>query len=100
MIQAVRGEHSAHFRMVTSYWEMAATFVNHGAIEEPMFNAVNGEHVIVFAKVEPFVAEYRARMAQPNYLQNLEQLVLRLPDAANRLAALRERFKPAAAKQG
>ena len=26
------GEHSGHLRMVTSYWEMAAAFVNNGAI--------------------------------------------------------------------
>src|SRR3989440_10249936 len=32
-----RGEHSAYFRMVTSYWDMACSFVNHGAVDEEMF---------------------------------------------------------------
>lgn len=35
------GEHSADFRMVASYWDMAAAFVNHGAIDEAMFNDIN-----------------------------------------------------------
>jgi hypothetical protein len=100
IFDTLRSENSANYRMVTSYWDMAATFVNHGAIEESMFNAVNGEHVIVFAKVEPFVGEYRTRMGQPHYLQNLEQLVRRLPDASARLVTTRERFRPAPTKAG
>ena len=33
---------------------MAASFVNNGAIDEQMFNDANGEHLVVFAKIEPF----------------------------------------------
>ena len=55
-----RSEH-AHFRMVTSYWEMAASFVNHSAIDDEMFAEANGEHIVVFAKIEPFLAEDPAR---------------------------------------
>ena len=62
VVQALSGPNSAHFRMVTSYWEMAASFVNHGAIDEAMFVDANGEHLVVFAKIEPFLTEYRARM--------------------------------------
>jgi hypothetical protein len=44
------GPHSAHYRMVTSYRDMAASFVNGGAIDERMFNDTTSEHVMVFAK--------------------------------------------------
>ena len=54
--------------MVTSYWDMAASFVTNGAIDEQMFNDANGEQLVVFAKLEPFVAEYRTRMGNPSYL--------------------------------
>jgi len=40
-----------YVRMVTSYWDMAASFVNHGAIDAEMFNDTAGEHLFVFAKV-------------------------------------------------
>ena len=97
VMQAVMGPNSAHFRMVTSYWDMAASFVNNGAIDEQMFTDANGEHVIVMAKLEPFLKEYRERMGFPGYLTNLERLVMKKPDSQERLAAIRERFKQMAA---
>jgi hypothetical protein len=94
---AIRGEHSAYFRMVTSFWDMAASFVNNGAIEEKMFNDANGEHIFIFAKIEPFLAEYRTKTGQAHYLAHLEQLIDRMPDAKERLAAMRERIRAIAA---
>ena len=93
VMQAVSGPNSAHFRMVTSYWDMASAFVLHGAIDEAMFNDANGEQHVVFAKIEPFIGEYRARMGNPAYLGSLEKLVMRSPGAKERLAMLRDRFR-------
>ena len=98
VMQAVTGPTSAHFRMVTSYWDMASAFVVHGAIDEAMFNAANGEQHVVFAKIEPFIAEYRSRMGNPAYLNSLETLVMKAPGAKERMATLRERFRAMAAK--
>lgn len=94
MIATLRGPDSAHFRMVTSYWDMAASFVLNGAIDEKMFTDSNGEHVIVYAKMEPFLAEYREKMGNPNYYASIEQLVLKAPGIKDRLASIRERFRP------
>jgi hypothetical protein len=82
--------------MVTSYWDMAASFVLNGAIDEKMFTESNGEHVIVYAKMEPFLAEYREKMGNPNYYASIEQLVLKAPGIKERLASIRERFRPRA----
>ena len=98
VMQAVAGPHSGAFRMVTSYWDMAASFVLNSAIDEQMFNDANGEQVVVFAKIEPFVAEYRARMGNPAYLASLEKLVMRRPGAREALPALRERFRAMAGR--
>jgi hypothetical protein len=92
-------EFSAYFRMVTSYWDMAASFVNHGAIDEEMFNDANGEHMVVFAKIQPFVAEIREMGMSPSYMRHLEDLVMRTPNAEARLATIRERMKQIAAKR-
>ena len=86
-------ESSAYYRMVVTYWDMAATFVNQNAINEEMFNAVSGESVMVFAKIEPFVAEVREIMASPKMLLNLESLIMRMPDAKEMLAGRREMIK-------
>ena len=88
---------NAYFRMVTSYWDMAASFVNHGALDEQMFFDANGECLVVFAKIEPFLEEIRSTSGMPQYLQHLEQLVMRLPDAQERLSGIRERMKRFAA---
>ncbi len=93
MMTAIMGPNSAYFRMVTSYWDMAASFVLHNAIDEQMFNDTNGEHLVVLAKLEPFLAEYRQKMGFATYLANLEKLVMKRPDAKERLATLRERFR-------
>src|ERR1044071_8588087 len=53
--QALRGPPSPQSGGVTSYGDMAASFVNTGAIDEAIFNDANAEHFVVFAKVEPFV---------------------------------------------
>jgi hypothetical protein len=84
-------EHSADFRMVASYWDMAAAFVIFGAIKDEMFNAINTEHVAVYAKLQPFLTELRAMPGVPPYLylNHLEPLVLRIPDAKARVAAMR-----------
>jgi hypothetical protein len=97
VVQAVMGPNSGHFRMVTSYWDMAASFVLNGAIDEQMFNDATGEQIGVFAKMEPFLNDYRARLGSPKYLSQLEQVVMRRPGAKESLAAMREWFKSRAA---
>ena len=97
VVQALMGPNSGHFRMVTSYWDMAASFVLNGAIDEQMFNDANGEQIGVFAKMEPFLNDYRGRMGNPKYLAQLEQIVMRRPGAKESLAAMREWFRQRAA---
>ncbi|HEX8070156.1 MAG TPA: hypothetical protein VF546_09415 [Pyrinomonadaceae bacterium] len=96
IIAALMGENNAYFRQVTSYWEMAAALVNHGAIDEQMFHDANGEHLFVYAKFHPFIKEMRERFG-PHTFQHLERLCLSLPDAEQRLAELRERARRFAA---
>lgn len=86
-------ETSAFYRMVVSYWEMAASFVVNGAIDETMFTDANAEHFVVFAKIELFLPELKEMMGNPNMLKNLETLVMRQPDAKERLAKSRESMK-------
>ncbi|MBA4122052.1 MAG: hypothetical protein H0X72_06280 [Acidobacteria bacterium] len=94
IIQAILNkETSAYYRMVVTYWDMAASFVNHGAIDEEMFTDAHGEHFVVFSKIEPFLPELRETMGNPNILGNLEKLIMRQPDAKEKLAKARESMK-------
>jgi hypothetical protein len=89
---AMFSEHSGHLRMVVTYWDMAATLVNRGAIGLELFNDANGEHLGVFAKIELLLKEIRAVMA-PTFAANLEKLVDATPDGRKRTSEVRERMK-------
>ena len=91
--RAVMGEHSAYLRMVTTYWDMACSFVNHGAIDAEMFNDANSEQVFVFAKFQPFLEEIRANSSNPDAFRNLERAVTAMPQAEERLARARAMSK-------
>lgn len=93
VMEALLSEHSGHYRMVVSYWEMAAALVNNGAIDEKLFNECNGEHIFVYSKIEPVLDQIRTMMGSPDFLENLETLVKRIPDSEEKLAAIRERMK-------
>jgi hypothetical protein len=80
------GHESAPYRMVTSYWDMAASLVNLGAIPSEMFNAANTEHFALYAKMRPFLQEIRAATNYPDYLMNVERVIMSLPDAEARVA--------------
>jgi hypothetical protein len=79
---------SAPYRMVTTYWEMAASFVTAGAIDASMFHAANTEYLAVYAKLRPFLTEVRELAGYPKYLEHLERVVMQLPDADARLAPI------------
>lgn len=82
----LRGEReSAFYRMVASHWEVAASLVNNGGIDEKLFLEANSEHVVVFAKLQPFVAEIRETIGEPDYLAHLEKLVMKIPNVEQKL---------------
>ncbi|HKR01387.1 MAG TPA: hypothetical protein VJT09_11990 [Pyrinomonadaceae bacterium] len=85
-------EHSAYYRMVTTYWDMACSFVNNGAIDPKMFADANAEHMAIYLKLEPFLPELRQVFDMPTYLQNLEQCVKSGPNAEEYMTKMRERF--------
>jgi hypothetical protein len=81
---------SAYYRMVTSYWDMTASFVNNGGVDEKLFLEANTEHIAIFAKIEPFLAEVREAFGEPQYLAHLERLVLKIPNAKEVMARRRQ----------
>lgn len=93
VFEALLGEHGGHYRMVISYWDMAAALVNNGAIDETLFNETNGEHIFVYSKIEPVIEEIRTAFGSPDFLRNLETLVKRIPNIDEKLIAMRGRMK-------
>lgn len=86
-------EVGAYLRMVTSYWEMAGALVNHGAIDAEMFNDTVGEHIGVFSKIEPYLADLRAKWEMPDAFKNLEKVIYDKPGGKEQLEKTREWMK-------
>jgi hypothetical protein len=97
VIDVLISEHSGYYRMVVSYWDMACALVNNGAIDEQLFNETNGEHIFVYSKIEPVLAEIRTMFGNPDFLRNLETVVKRIPNIDEKVATMRERMKKFAA---
>lgn len=84
---------SAYYRMVISYWDMAASFVNNGGIDEKVFLDANTEHIAVYSKIQPFIAELRQIINEDDYLIQLEKLVMSIPNIDERLEKRRQLFE-------
>jgi len=65
-------QENAYMRMVLSYWDMAASMVTSGVLNEDLFLESGGELLFTWEKVRTIVPESRARMNNPAYLKNLE----------------------------
>ena len=97
MVALASGERNASFRMVLSYWEMAASLVTTGAIDAAAFLAANNEIVATFSKIQPFLSELRAAVREPDFCRHFESVVMAIPDALDTLHRRRESIKAAKA---
>jgi hypothetical protein len=73
VLAITKAEHplNAAWRQVTTYWEMVYGAVKHGAVHPEYFVESNGEGMFVFARVAPYLEDYR-RDLSPTAFQNAE----------------------------
>jgi hypothetical protein len=93
VVAVLSGDENAKLRMVVGYWDMAASFVTHDALDRQMFLDANPEMIPTFAKVQPFLGELRERFDSPDFLRHIEGVVMSLPGAEERLEGFRQRLK-------
>jgi hypothetical protein len=79
-------QESCWLRQVSSYWDMAAAFVLHGALNAELFLDCNNEPFFLFAKFEAFLPEIRRK--SPHFFSKLEQIVAEYPAARERVNQL------------
>ena len=105
--QALGTPENAWLRQVAGYWELAASLVVHGTVNEALFlePAFSGEMFLIFAKLHPFLQDVRAKMQNPGMLANVEKVIKkskanqeRLKAVEQRLAARRKQMKEGAAR--
>jgi hypothetical protein len=82
-------EGNASFRMVLTYWDMAAGLVNRGLIDDDLFFENSMEGWIAWEKVKNLVPLQRETSKNPKYLGQLENF-------AKRFEVWREQVAPGA----
>ena len=80
------GEENTYIRMVISYWEMVASIVNRGLIDDELFFESNGEIWVVWDRMRSIVPTWRAAFKNPHLFSNIE-------DTCKRLEAWREKTR-------
>lgn len=96
VVQVIRGERNAWFRMVIGYWDMAASLVTSGAIDEDAFRAAHNEIFGTFSKIQPFLDELRRASKEPDFCKHIEAVVMAAPDIEALLTRRREVIRAAA----
>jgi len=105
--QAVGTQENNWLRQVPGYWELAASLVVHGTLNETLFlePAFSGEMFLIFAKIHPFLKEVREKMQNPRMLANVESVIKkskagqeRLKFVEQRMAARRKQMKEGAGR--
>ena len=76
-----------NIRMVISYWEMVASIVNRGLINDELFFESNGEIWVVWDRMRSIVPTWRSAFKNPYLFSNIE-------DACKRLEGWREKRAP------
>jgi hypothetical protein len=66
-------DHNAYFRMVGTYWDMAASFVVRGILQEDLFFDSSGEMLMVWTKMKDLIADLRHVRKNPTLYRNLEK---------------------------
>ncbi len=82
-------QENAYFRMVTSFWEMAASLLNHGLINEDLFFENSPELWAVWIKIERMAEDFREVYKDPGAFRNLQA-------AAKKYEAWMEKRSPGA----
>ncbi|HKF44830.1 MAG TPA: hypothetical protein VKG01_17155 [Thermoanaerobaculia bacterium] len=89
-LYAAPGNENVYFRMVTSYWDMAASFVVRGVLNADLLLDSGGEMVLVWAKLEEHIGQIRGKIVSTQFLSNLEKVMTSSAYAQERLAAARQ----------
>jgi hypothetical protein len=99
------GEENTFIRMVISYWDMVASIVNRGLINDELFFESNGEIWVVWDRMRTIVPTWRSAFKNPQLFANIENVSVRLEAwrekrAPGSTAAMRELMEQSRQKSG
>jgi len=75
---------NAAFRQVSTYYEMVASFVTSGVLNEELYFQSGGELFLVYIRIQPILSDLRAAFKNPGMYKNLEAIAQRYEAYINR----------------
>jgi hypothetical protein len=92
--QALGSQENNWLRQVGGYWDMAASMVVHGVVDEGLFlePGFSGEMFFFYAKLRPFIAELREKLQSPTMMSNIEKVIMKSKASRDRLKMVEERI--------
>jgi hypothetical protein len=95
VIALTKADHpmNAAFRQVGTYWEMVYAMVKHGIVHPGYFLESNGEGLILFAKVEPYVEQYRRDASSPRAFRNAQWVASECPEGRELYEVIKARVR-------
>ena len=75
---------NAYFRMVVSYWDMVASFITSGVLNETLFFESGREMLFVWERIKDLVPHYRESAKDPMMWKNLETVSNRFVEYMNK----------------
>ena len=87
VVNSFPSQENAWMRQVGGYWDMAASLVLHGALNEELFlqPGCSGEMFFFFGKIYPFLKEFREKTNNPDAFANVERVATGSKTARKRL---------------
>jgi hypothetical protein len=93
------GKHGSFVLQVYGYWDMVAAFVHNGALDAKLVYDTCAELYFQYAKIQPYLAEFRQRMNLPEWMMSIERLVEGSEQGRWRLATMKASLTAMAARQ-
>lgn len=84
------GKRGGFVLQVYGYWDMVAAFVAHGALDAELVYDTCQEMYFQYAKIQPYLKEFRRKMNLPEWMSNIERLVEGSKAGRKRLATLQK----------
>jgi hypothetical protein len=74
-IVSAGNKQSSFVLQVYGYWQMVAAFVKSGALDAELLYDTCPEMYFQYAKIQPYLAQFREEMNLPEFLINVEELI-------------------------
>jgi hypothetical protein len=83
------GQESTYVLQVYGYWDMVSGFVKHGTVSEALVYDTCQEMYFQYAKIQPYLKEFRKHTELPEWMENLEGVIEGSAKGRKRNAAMR-----------